>query len=138
MNHFVQKHKVRAIEKNISGVSKEAMQALINYHYPGNVRELENSVEYAIAFTSGPLIRRDELPKYILEDKKISEDAQKIPLMPLKEAKTQFERGIVMAALIESGGNVSEAARILNIHRQNLQQKIRLLGIDLSSVSTQS
>jgi len=138
VNHFVQKHKVRAIEKNISGVSKEAMQALINYHYPGNVRELENSVEYAIAFTSGPLIRRDELPKYILEDKKISEDAQKIPLMPLKEAKTQFERGIVMAALIESGGNVSEAARILNIHRQNLQQKIRLLGIDLSSVSTQS
>jgi DNA-binding PucR family transcriptional regulator len=41
-----------------------------------------------------------------------------------------------MAALVESGGNVSEAARILHIHRQNLQQKIRLLGIDLSSVSS--
>jgi ActR/RegA family two-component response regulator len=40
-----------------------------------------------------------------------------------------------MAALIESGGNISEAARLLNIHRQNLQQKIRLLGIDLASVS---
>jgi ActR/RegA family two-component response regulator len=40
-----------------------------------------------------------------------------------------------MAALIESGGNISEASRLLNIHRQNLQQKIRLLGIDLTSVS---
>jgi DNA-binding PucR family transcriptional regulator len=41
-----------------------------------------------------------------------------------------------MAALIESGGNISEAARLLHIHRQNLQQKVRLLGIDLESVST--
>jgi ActR/RegA family two-component response regulator len=40
-----------------------------------------------------------------------------------------------MAALIESRGNISEASRLLNIHRQNLQQKIRLLGIDLTSVS---
>ena len=136
INHFIDKHKGKAAGKNITGISKEAMQALLNYHFPGNVRELENAVEYAIAFTPGPLIQRDDLPKYILEEKKLSEDAQRIPLMPLKEAKTQFEKGLVMAALIESGGNISEAARILNIHRQNLQQKIRLLGIDLASVST--
>ncbi|MGE5239835.1 MAG: helix-turn-helix domain-containing protein [Chloroflexota bacterium] len=38
---------------------------------------------------------------------------------------------------MESGGNISEAARILNIHRQNLQQKIRLLGLDLSSIAVE-
>lgn len=135
VNHFINKHKTRAAEKSIAGISKEAMQTLINYHFPGNVRELENAIEYAVAFTSGPLIQRDDLPKYILEGRKLSEDAQKIPLMPLKDAKAQFERGLIMAALIESGGNISEAARLLNIHRQNLQQKIRLLGIDLASVS---
>lgn len=135
INHFIDKHKVKAIEKKISGISKDAMQALINYHFPGNVRELENAIEYSIAFTSGPAIQKEDLPKYILEGKKLSDDAEKIPLMPLKEAKTQFERGIVMAALIESGGNISEAARLLKIHRQNLQQKIRLLGIDIESVS---
>ncbi len=135
VNHFIEKHKTKAPEKNITGVSKDAMQALVNYHFPGNIRELENAIEYAIAFTSGPVIQRDDLPKYILEDKKLSEEARAIPIMPLKEAKAQFEKGLIMAALIESGGNISEASRLLNIHRQNLQQKIRLLGIDMTSVS---
>ncbi|MDA8100953.1 MAG: sigma-54 dependent transcriptional regulator [Nitrospiraceae bacterium] len=135
VNHFLEKHKGKAEEKQLTGIAKEAMQALMNYHYPGNIRELENSVEYAIAFTAGPVILREDLPKYTLEEKKLSGEAQKIPLMPLKDAKYQFERSLIMAALIESGGNISEAARILRIHRQNLQQKIRLLDIDLSSVS---
>jgi DNA-binding NtrC family response regulator len=135
VNHFIDKHKGKAPEKNISGISKDAMQALLSYHFPGNVRELENSIEYAIAFTAGPVIQRDDLPKYILEDKKLSQEAQKIPIMPLKDAKGQFEKSLIIAALIESGGNISEAARLLNVHRQNLQQKIRLLGIDMGSVA---
>jgi len=135
VNHFIEKHKGKAPEKNISGIAREAMQALLAYHFPGNVRELENSIEYAVAFTAGPEIQKDDLPKYILEDRKLSKDAQKIPLMPLKDAKGQFEKSIIIAALVESGGNISEAARLLCVHRQNLQQKIRLLGIDLASLS---
>jgi DNA-binding NtrC family response regulator len=135
VNHFIDKHKGKAPEKKITGISKEAMHALLIYHFPGNVRELENSIEYAIAFTAGPIVQKDDLPMYILEEKKLSQDAQKIPIMPLKDAKGQFEKSLIIAALIESGGNISEAARLLNVHRQNLQQKIRLLGIDLSSIS---
>jgi DNA-binding NtrC family response regulator len=133
---FIDKHKEKAAEKNITGIAKDAIQALLNYHFPGNVRELENSIEYAVAFTAGPVIEKDDLPKYILEGKKLGEEAQKIPIMPLRDAKHQFERSLIIATLIESGGNISEAARLLSIHRQNLQQKIRLLGIDLSSIST--
>lgn len=135
VGHFIEKHKARASEKSIAGISKEALQTLMNYHFPGNVRELENSIEYAVAFTHGPLILEEDIPKYIIEGEGLAEEAQKIPVMPLKEAKAQFEKGLIMAALIESGGNVSEAARLLSIHRQNLQQKIRLLGIDISSVN---
>jgi DNA-binding NtrC family response regulator len=135
VNHFIAKHKGKADEKKITGISKEAMQALLAYYYPGNVRELENSVEYAIAFTAGPEIQRDDLPKYILEDRKLDQEARKIPIMPLKDAKGQFEKSLIIAALVESGGNISEAARLLNVHRQNLQQKIRLLGIDLASIA---
>jgi DNA-binding NtrC family response regulator len=135
VNHFIDKHRNKAPEKNVAGIAKDAMRALLNYHFPGNVRELENSIEYAIALTAGPVVQKDDLPKYILEDKKLSQDAQKIPIMPLKDAKGQFEKGLIIAALIESGGNISEAARMLNVHRQNLKQKIRLLGIDMVSVS---
>jgi DNA-binding NtrC family response regulator len=137
VNHFIDKHKAKAPEKNINGIAKEAMQTVLNYHFPGNVRELENSIEYAIAFTAGPEIGKHDLPKYLLEDRKLSQEAQKIPLMPLKEAKSQFEKSLIIAALVESGGNISEAARLLNVHRQNLQQKIRLLGIDLTSITLQ-
>jgi len=134
VNHFVQKHGSKT-DKDIKSVSKDAMHALVNYHYPGNVRELENAIEYAVAFSSGPEIKLDELPKYITEGGNLPDKARTIPIMPLKDAKAQFEKGLIVAALIESGGNISEASRLLNIHRQNLQQKIRLLGIELDSVT---
>jgi DNA-binding NtrC family response regulator len=136
VNHFIEKHKSKAGDRAITGIAKEALQALVAYHFPGNVRELENAIEYAVAFTPGPLIQKEDLPKYILEGGPASPEAQKIPLMPLRDAKHQFERNIIIAALIEAGGNISEAARLLHIHRQNLQQKIRLLGIDLSTITT--
>ncbi|MDH4163397.1 MAG: sigma-54 dependent transcriptional regulator [Nitrospirota bacterium] len=135
VTHFLEKHRIKVPEKNISGIARDAVEALLSYHYPGNIRELENSLEYAIAFTSGPEVKKEDLPKYILEEKKTGEEARSIPLMPLKDAKSQFERNIITAALIESGGNISEAARILHIHRQNLQQKIRLLDIDLTAIA---
>ncbi len=135
VNHFIQKHKGKSVSKSVDSISREAMQVLLNYNYPGNVRELENIIEYAMAFASGNTIEVHDLPKYIEEAKKMSEKTQKIPLMPLREAKIQFERGIIMSALVSSKGNISEAARILNIHRQNLQQKIKLLGIDLSNIT---
>lgn len=134
-NHFLERHRVKAAGKEIRGIARDALQALLDYHFPGNVRELENAVEYAIAVTSGPQLLKEDLPRYILEDKKLSDEARSIPIMPLRDAKAQFEKSLIMAALIESGGNISEASRLLHIHRQNLQQKIRLLGIDLASVT---
>lgn len=135
VNDFVRKHSGKAPDKKITGISKEAMQVLIEYDFPGNIRELENAVEYAIAFTSGPIIQREELPRYILEGSGPSKALPATPVMPFREAKIQFERTLIINALIQSSGNISEAARLLNIHRQNLQQKIKLLGIELGEIA---
>src|SRR5512147_553023 len=59
VNHFIKKHRAKAAEKNITGIHTDAMHALLIYHFPGNVRELENSIEYAIAFTAGPVVQKD-------------------------------------------------------------------------------
>lgn len=135
---FIRKHKGKAPDKNITGIAKDAMQVLIDYDFPGNIRELENAIEYGIAFTNGPLIQQDDLPKYLFgEGERERKDPAVTKIMPLREAKIQFETNLIMAALLQSGGNISEAARLLNIHRQNLQQKIRLLGIESSSLSEQ-
>ncbi len=134
VNHFIKKHRVKVADKNISGISKEAMQTLLLYHFPGNLRELENGIEYAMAFTEGPIVQKDDLPRYILEGDTSGEKKREISIMPLREAKIQFERELVIAALVESKGNISEAARLLSIHRQNLQQKIRLLKINIASI----
>jgi DNA-binding NtrC family response regulator len=133
-SHFLKKHSLKSPGKEITGFSREAMQILVNYDFPGNIRELENAVEYAIAFSRGDVIGKEDLPDYLLNDRKAVREARSSTSMPLREAKFQFEKEIIVAALIESGGNVSEAARFLNIHRQNLQQKIKLLGIDPDSL----
>jgi DNA-binding NtrC family response regulator len=135
-NHFLKKHKAGGSGKEVTGFSTEAMQILVNYDFPGNVRELENAVEYAIAFSRSDIIGKDSLPDYIRADKKSGKEIRTSSSLPLREAKFRFEKEIIIAALIESGGNVSEAARLLNIHRQNLQQKIKLLGIDPDSLIT--
>lgn len=135
---FVRKHKGKAPDKNIAGIAKDAMQVLIEYDFPGNIRELGNAIEYAIAFTDGPLIQKDDLPNYLFstgmsEPKDVGADR----IMPLRDAKIQFEKKLIMSALLQAGGNISEAARLLNIHRQNLQQKIRLLGIESGALGDQ-
>lgn len=135
VSHFIEKHKSKSVNKNVNSISREALQILLDYHYPGNIRELENIIEYSMAFATSNTITEADLPEYLNESKRMSEDTKKIPLMPLREAKQQFERSIIMSALVSTKGNISEAARILNIHRQNLQQKIRLLNIDLSNLA---
>lgn len=132
--HFLRKYQTKVIGKVVTGMSKEALQVLMNYNFPGNSGELETAIEYAVDVTSGPLIQSEDLPGYILEEKPLSCEAEPITIRPLKEAKEQLERELITAALIKSEGNVSEAARLLDIHRQNLQQKIGILGIDLATV----
>ncbi|KAF0144844.1 MAG: NtrC family response regulator [Nitrospirae bacterium] len=124
--HFLEKYSKKRMDNRAKEISSSAVEALINHDYPGNVRELENAIEYAVAFSHGDKITPDELPSSIRGNKGAS---YKIRLKPLKAARCEFERSFVVAALKECDGNISKAARLLDIHRQSLQQKIKELEI---------
>jgi len=125
--HFLEKYSRKRAENKITGITPSAMEALMDHNYPGNVRELENAVEYAVAFSRGDEITSDDLPKSI---RRREDSMPRIPLKPLKAARCEFERNFVMAALKECGGNISKTARLLDMHRQSLQQKIKELRIE--------
>ena len=107
----------------IKGITDDALNILMSYLYPGNVRELENIIERAISFANSPHILSSDLPPYLLQS-----TYQKVSSTPkLKEALEDLEKELIWDALKKSGGNISKAAAALGIFRQQLQRKIKKL-----------
>lgn len=122
---FIKKHSTKRKDLTIKGITEEALDALMNYSFPGNVRELENIIERAIAFTSSVEITIKDLPSYILR----TQHSKKSLQGTLREAVDNFEKEMIWAALQKSRGNISKAAEILGIHRQQLQRKLKQFKI---------
>lgn len=122
---FIKKHSSKRKDITVKGITEEALDVLMNYSFPGNVRELENIVERAIAFTSSPEITIKDLPTYLLK----SSTPKKAPLGNLREALENFEKELIWSALQKSRGNISKAAELLGIHRQQLQRKLKQFKI---------
>ncbi|MEJ5357334.1 MAG: sigma 54-interacting transcriptional regulator [Desulfobacterales bacterium] len=105
-------------------VSENALHLLLNYRYPGNIRELENILEHALILCPEGVLRRRHLPEYLLERK-----APPLEEGPAVQHGRNAERGRILAALRRSGGNKAQAARLLGMDRSTLWRKLRRLGI---------
>ncbi len=125
LKHFVKKHASKRKDIMIKCITQDAVNLMMNYSYPGNVRELENIVERAISFANGPEIRTSDLPLSLLQ----SSPEDKLLTPRLKDALSGLERELIISALNESNGNISRAAAALGMYRQQLQRKIRELKI---------
>ncbi|MFA5805458.1 MAG: sigma-54 dependent transcriptional regulator [Melioribacteraceae bacterium] len=128
MNFSLSKYCNR-LNKNISGFAVDVIKPLTEYNYPGNVRELENIVERAVALERGEVISIHSLPNEILTY--VSKSAIDIPILYKEyvEAKKiiveTFEKKFIVERLRETRGNVSEAARIACIERQSFQRLMK-------------
>lgn len=123
ISHFIKKYAPKRKDIFIRGISDEAMSILLNYKYPGNVRELENIIERAVSFANYSEIYPSDLPSFLSKkptNKKVSK---------LKETIDKTEKELIWLALQESRGNITKAAEALGLHRQQLQRKIKYLKI---------
>jgi DNA-binding NtrC family response regulator len=116
-------------------IDPEAMRHLVQYTWPGNVRELRNAIERAVVLANGPSLTVEDLPPEIARGTSAPSaapegDSLEVPyLQDFKEARREFERIYIERRLAETGGNVTRAAELLDMHRQSLQHKLRELGI---------
>ncbi len=117
-------------DKAISGISPEAMRALLDHDWPGNVRELENAIERAIVLCPGGMIGLELLPDNVLSPER-SDVAVRLPEngSTYKEMVEEYERRLVRTALRRTGGVQKRAADLLRVKPTTLHEIIKRLEI---------
>ncbi len=127
VEHFLRKYS-QEFHKRIVGVAPAALEVFQAYSWPGNVRELQNIVERAVALVEGSTIDVKDLPlDLLLPDR--GARAEGSEELPLKEAREQFERQLILQALERVQWNRTQAARLLGMHRNSLKAKLEAWGI---------
>jgi transcriptional regulator with PAS, ATPase and Fis domain len=123
--YFLKKYAV-IMKKNVNEISPEVLGLLVNYDFPGNVRELENIMERGVALASGGTVELAHLPEDLreLSIKTFRKKEGKIPSLD------QQEEAYIKWVLNEVGGNKTLAAQILGIDRVSLWRKLKKYGLE--------
>ena len=129
VDHFILKYS-EMNQKKVKSITSEALDQLIKYSFPGNVRELENIVERAVVLCRDEYIKKSDLPNQIIkiQERKIFDPTD---LEDGYEKKIKsFESEIILEALSRTNGNKSAAARLLNMTERHLRSRLEILGIN--------
>jgi len=130
VEYFLQKYN-QVFRKKIEGLTKKALEYLINYDWPGNVRELKNVIERLVALRDDGIIMPKDLPFDIFIKSSL---ARGLPAEGrLKEASRDFQKQYIEAVLERVNGNQVKTAKILGIHRNALFNKMKSLGLKKQS-----
>lgn len=114
----------KELDKQLTGFDPKASQALMNYHWPGNLRQMKNIVKRATLLAQGSFITPFELGSELMEANVHSSSS-----IALRNEETEKEH--ILQALKQTGNNKSKAAQLLNIDRKTLYNKLKLYNIDL-------
>jgi DNA-binding NtrC family response regulator len=133
--HFAEKY-ARA-GSNPKQITPEAMEVLLGYHWPGNIRELENAIERACVTSQDEMIRPENLPPDLTSSDK-GKPLQAVDLsrsLPdqLAEITAAFEERYLRKAMRKSRGHIGQTARLAGLSRRSISDKIAHYGIDKSS-----
>jgi len=132
VDHFIRKFSAEH-GRNVVGAAPEVMSALMIYHFPGNVRELENMIERAVTLSTSDWLALDAFPNLVgLQAAQPS--ASPIGHLPetgldLERHLEDYERSILIKALEKTAGNRTEAARLLGVSFRSMRYRLSKLGI---------
>lgn len=127
---FIERYAQR-LNKDIKGISAEAMDILMASIWEGNVRELENSIERAMALCEQDTIEVDNLPPYLRQHQEDGILCIPDNELSIKKMTKQVEEMLIRRALAKTGGNRTRASKILEISHRALLYKIKDYGIDM-------
>ena len=122
ISHFIKKYST-ALRKKISRMSPEAVEILLGYSYPGNVRELENIIERAVALADGEVVRVADLPEDLQKLGFLSLEGE--DLLPLEAVEKQH----IIKVLERTGWNRNLASEVLDLPRTTLWRKMKKYGL---------
>jgi len=110
------------------------MSVLISQEWEGNVRELKNAIEHAVAMAAHNKIIPEDLPDHIYQNRISSKNmsAQNFMHLPFAEAKEEFEKSYIEGLIKNCNGDVTKAANISQIKRQNIYDKFKKYHIDIN------
>jgi two-component system response regulator AtoC len=127
--HLLERHSAR-LGVSVEGIDPDAMEILLGYAWPGNIRELENVLERALVLTEGDSISVDDLPEAV---RRPAPDAIGIGVdaddLSVKKHGARLERHLIQLALDRTGGNKTQAADLLELSPRALRYKIQEYGI---------
>jgi two-component system response regulator PilR (NtrC family) len=135
VTHFVEKYQGE-LGREVQRVSDGALEKLVAYDYPGNVRELENVVERAVALSRGGEIGVEVLPPTVVRARSAS-GRDRLPAegVSLEDVLAEYERGLLLEALDQCGGVKKRAAQRLGISFRSFRYRLEKLGLEEPSAA---
>ena len=128
VNHFLARFAAEN-EKEIEGITPAALDALMDYHWPGNIRQLENTIERAVALSSGRMIDEKDIYLDTRRSKPAAASSSSMQFLPEGVTLEQWEDNMIREALRRANGNKSQAARLLGLSRNALRYRLGKLGV---------
>jgi Nif-specific regulatory protein len=125
-DHFLEKFS-REHGKSIKRISTPAIDMLVSYHWPGNVREMENALERAVLTCEGQVVHAHHLPPSL----QTAEASGTITRVSLADAIVAYEKDLIQDALKTTRGNRAKAARLLDATERILNYKIKKYAVDV-------